>query len=465
MRNSNWIVAAVVIALTAPAWGVDCTQAHLLKACTVTIDAEKMLLPGPITVESGTKVTIKVKGKYPIEAVQFTLNRTPAAPPENPLSDLIALFTAQGIPGGLAAAHTAAIARQAEAESVSPPKKAGPEDLATQSAVQEARLKLAALEARLNLAAKTLDNYQETYKGLLDQTSNIAPCTTGKIDVSACKSTIDGLVTQIRAAIDKGVPVFSDESVDLKKIDEFILKNGLAGEVALMSRRDSDAALMEAERFEAGVLKKAQASLKSLAASLKTAAANASAEVSYEVPADRSTDTTVNITIDPSGANVQVPVLIHFQNWSWATMSAGVAITSFRRYSYSVNPHYNSASSDPAAALNYSIDEQIATRQIIPISYVNFQAPFMSWRCAGYDIEPTASIGAGVNVSTQSAEFAVGPGLRIGRIQFVLGVHWARSATLANGFTVNQTVDSSVVAPTNNSYVRHWSLGITYRVR
>ncbi len=102
---------------------------------------------------------------------------------------------------------------------------------------------------------------------------------------------------------------------------------------------------------------------------------------------------------------------------------------------------------------------------MIPISFLNLQIPYLTWRVRGYDIGPTASLGVGVNVSTQSAEFSVGPGVHIGRVQFVAGAHWARSESFINGFYVGQTVDPSLKPPVNSPYVTHLSIGVTYRIR
>ncbi len=162
---------------------------------------------------------------------------------------------------------------------------------------------------------------------------------------------------------------------------------------------------------------------------------------------------------------VEVLVVVHFQNWSWATMSAGVVFTSFKRDSFTVNQQYDPKIADATKQVYATIQQEITTRQLLPMSFVNLQAPFLSWRRRGYDIAPTASLGVGVNVSTQSAEFAAGPGLHIGRVQVYAGAHWGRSATLINGFYAGQTVDASLQPPVNNPYVKHWSIGLTYRIR
>jgi hypothetical protein len=198
---------------------------------------------------------------------------------------------------------------------------------------------------------------------------------------------------------------------------------------------------------------------------LKKAAKNASDTATFVVPADRNTDTTVHVAFGSGDHKVEVLVAIHFQNWSWATMSAGEAFTIFQRDSFTVNQHCDSKITDASKQVYATIQQQTATRQLIPMSFLNLQVPCLTWRVGGYDIGLTASLGVGVNVGAQSAEFAAGPGLHIGRVQFVVGAHWARSESLINGFSVGQTVDVSLKPPVNNPFVTHWSIGLTYPVR
>jgi hypothetical protein len=456
----DWVVTSLALSLAAPAGAVDCNHARPKQESTITIDAQHLLVPGPTTVESGATVHIQVNHKNLLDTVQFTLNRAAATPPENPLSDLLTLVTAQGVLGA-----GSAVASAAQASTTAAATPAAMAMAKTASPAADLGQKFRLLEERLKILAAKLTKLAEDYAKQIDHAGPPADCQGSSPVLTACIKAVKQEVEGIRTLVEQGIPTLEDETLAMKEIDELIVNRNLDTDSGTLDRRDKDAALIEALQFAVSKLKQAQTGLDKVATSLEGAAANASDHASTTLPADASIDTTVTVTISPSGAKAPITVLVHFQNWAWATMSAGVAFTSFKRYSYSVNPRYNAASSDPTMQTYYSIDQQISTRQIIPISYVNFQAPSFTWRWGGYDIGPTASVGAGVNVGTQSAEFAAGPGLRIGRVQFVVGAHWARSASLSNGFSVGQQVDSTVIAPVNNPYVCHWSVGITYRVR
>lgn len=468
-KTSGWIVVLLGMGLlraeTPPARAVECAQARPKDPCTITIDAATKLIPGPTTVQSGTSVTILVVHKNPLDTVQFTIDRTAATPPENPLTDLMTLVTTTGIAGalqGIALAPTATTngARMSAQSAVSRMPKNPSEGV---------EKKLVNLAKRINVGSEELEKLAQNYTDLGSQPDNLPGCTTLSPDLTKCQTSAKDMAKKIEGVVAQGIPSFDDEKEMLKKIDEDIdaERTSKSDEVVVdhVQKRDAVAASIEAQQFAIDTLKRSQSALDTLATSLKKAAASAKIEAPFSVPPDRNTDTTVHVKFSPDAGAVEVPVVVHFQNWAWATMSAGVVITGFKRDSFSVNPHFDPAATDSTKQTYATIDRQTATRQIVPFSFANFQERHLSWRCGGHDIAPTASVGVGVNVTTQSAEFVVGPGIHIGRVQFVVGAHWARSSSLIDGFTLGQHVDGSLKPPMDNPYVRHWSVGITYRVR
>lgn len=450
-----WTLIAISLGAALPAAAVNCSSALPRHACTIEVDAQTKLVPGPTTVSSRTPVTIKVVNKGPLDPVKFTMDRAAATPPENPLSDLLTLIQTTGIPGALGAIHSAVAATPVIAQ--------GAVEAAKDQPPIESSLTL--LEVRVKGGTARQEALEDDYDQLATAAGNLEGCSAPKIDVPACRGAAGDLATGIRSTLDKGVPTFDDEQAALKEIDRLILQAGRSGEAGLMSRRDAVAAAIEAQQFAADKLKHTQTDLDTLAGQLKQAAKNATDTATFSVPRDRNTDTTVHVTFGSGDDKVEVLVVVHFLNWSWANMSAGVVFTTFRRDSFTVKQQYDPKIADPTKQVYTTIQQQTTTRQVIPMSFVNLQVPCLSWRSGGYDIAPTASVGVGVNVSTQSAEFAVGPGLHIGRVQLTVGEHWARSARLINGFYVGQTVDPSLQPPVNNPYVKHWSIGLTYRVR
>ena len=449
------LLIALCLSAPLPAADVDCSQGRPKDACTIEVDAQIRLVPRPATVSSGTAVTIQVVNKPPLDSVKFTMDRVAATPPENPLSDLLTLILTTGIPGALGAIQSATKATPVPAQ--------GAVETAKNQPPIESRLTL--LGVRVKGGTEKLEALRGDYEQLAKAADSLEGCSAPKIEVVACKKGAGELATKIQSTLNKGVPTFDDEKSALKEIDRLILESGRSGDAGLMSRRDAVAAAIEAQQFAADKLTHVQTDLDTLAGQLNKASKTAKSTATFSVPADRNTDTTIHVTFGSGDDKVEVPVVIHFQNWSWATMSAGVVITAFKRDSFTVDQQFDPKIADATKQVYATIQKQTTTRQLIPMSFLNLQAPFLTWRCGGYDIAPTASFGVGVNVSTQSAEFAVGPGLHIGRVQFVVGAHFGRSASLTNGFYVGQTVDASLKPPVNNPYVTHWSVGLTYRVR
>ena len=405
------VTAGLLIASSARAEGpVDCGNARPRQACVVWIDAKSQLVPGPVTVVSGTAVTIKVKNKNPLDSVKFTMDRAAATPPDNPLALLLSLATNGGLVGlqaimrapGVAAdqmmAQTGLICRAPQ-----PP------------ALSEVEKQLEELEAKIKLKSKTLTDLAHNYSELASEADNLIACTNNPDQLDACKAAALQIATALDKLVAKGIPSVDDEREMLKKIDPQIGPH-------LQGCRDSDAGLIEAHQFVINKLKRSQSDLDTVSSGLKNVAKSGQTEDVFVVPADANTVTTVHVALVAGESFVEVLVVVHYQDWAWASMSAGVVVTGFKRSTYSVASHFDPA--QDALKQNYSIIErQITSRQLNPFTFANFQSPWLMWRWGGHDIGPTASVGVGANVSTQAAEFAAGPGLRIGRMQFVMGVH------------------------------------------
>jgi hypothetical protein len=466
IRTALYLPAAV-LALTSYAGAenarfVDCRHARPKQACTIVVDARTKTAPGPTKVVSGTEVTLLVLDKPPLVPVKFKMSRAAADPPESPFSALLTLASGAGVPAALARIVQPASAAVATLETRT---QAAVESAKSTATAPDPGPQLLVLAGRVKSASEKLSLLTKRYVDLEKGAGDLAGCEADNADVDRCRESVSDTVGRIQAVIGEGIPILSDHTEALKAIDRKILEQNLLGNVELLNTRDTVAAAIQAQQFAVEKLKRSQKELDELAASLRNAAARATREARFDVPRDRNTTTTIEVTFPPDSNPIVVPVVVQFQDWAWVSASVGIAITAFQRNSYAAAQHFDPTITDPAKQTYARIQHSITTRQIVPISFVNLQAPFLTARCFGRDVGLTASVGVGVNVGTQKAEFAAGPGLRIGRAQFVVGAHWARSASLINGFTVDQVVDASLVPPVNEPYVRHWSVAITYRLK
>ena len=72
----------------------------------------------------------------------------------------------------------------------------------------------------------------------------------------------------------------------------------------------------------------------------------------------------------------------------------------------------------------------------------------------------------GVNLSTKSADFDIGPSFQIGSVLLTPTAHFGRETVLTNGVTVGSQLGSSPPStlPTRNSWVTRFGFALTYSI-
>jgi hypothetical protein len=432
-------------------------------ACVVTIDRDNPASPAAMVVRGKTTVTIRVKNARWNETVVFTTATSQVTAVDiagtffkNAISPLQALVLAQK-------AHSTAFIAVADPIGV---------------AQTRVRDKLNAVLANLANAAVAL-TCLETYKVL--DTSGAQYACNPNANLNAA-SFVAAKATALQLMLDAAtmpLPVAEWKAVDAKVTADLTaslaLPENIAGEIAT-----KNAALEKDDRYSTNqtllnsVIGDAQSTQKTMmetAQQLKNLAGS-STEATYTVQQSRNYNSTITVAAQEVVSKTSTAlgtVNISWQSNPWE-ISTGILFSTLVSRSFTNAPLIvNGQPVLDTSGKNLTLVTEADTRPVVvlPLVMANFRLRGVShytWenKCPNH-CAFLLSGGVGLNLTTKTADFAVGPSFQIGEVIFTTAAHFGRESMLTNGVTVGSQLGSSPpTLPTANKWARGFGFAVSY---
>jgi hypothetical protein len=432
------------------------------QACVVTIDRDNPASPAAMVVRGNTSVTIRVKNARWNETVVFT-----TATSQVTNVDIAGTFFKNAI----SPLQALVLAQQARSHGFFP--VADPIGTA-QSRVRD---KLNVVLANLANATVAL-TCLETYKVLDTSKAQYACKPNANLDAASLVPAKANAIQLMLDAATTALPVAEWKAVDAKvaadQAASIALPETNAAEIAAKT-----AALEKDDKYSTNqtllnsVIGDAQSTQKTMleTAQQLTNLAGSGAEATYTVQQSRNYNSTTTVAAQEVVSKTSTAlgtVTISWQSNPWE-ISTGILFSTLVGRSFTNAPLIVDGKPvvDPSGK-NLTVVTEADTRPVVvlPLVMANFRLRGVShypWenKCPNH-CAFLLSGGVGLNLTTKSADFAVGPSFQIGEVLFTTAAHFGRESMLTNGVTVGSQLGSSPPSPLPTA--NKWATGFGFTV-
>jgi hypothetical protein len=428
-----------------------CDRHFSAKACDVVIDRTNPASPDRIVVPAGTKVTIWVKNARINEAVAFT-PKTAQTPPPNVAETFLKaaiepakalLFKTQGVKPGL----------------IPVPQPPPPSSNPIIAALDIAEGELAEALRRANSAAVylgCLQAYRSTKReagalfcdpeAVLDDMSFIGAKidTVDAMEVAAAAPLPFAILQDADQLIKADIKKALAETDDAKRRDALRVDDGFLTRFTVVSTAIDDA-------------QKAQAALRATSARLRSMPALPQ-DPSFQISEDNNYGSSIDVTAQEEigGEKTSLAtVVIAWQSNPWV-VSTGILFSSLQNRTYANVALFENGT--PTANGDgkplTTVQETIRRPAVVfPVVMLHYKVPGASWLMA--------TGGIGLNLGTTTAEFVVGPSLKVFGLVFSPLAHFGRETSLSEGVKPGDRLGVEPPAPpTETRWTKKPKLGI-----
>lgn len=433
-------------------------------ACVVTIDRNNPASPAPMVVRGKTSITIRVINARWNETVVFTTTTSQVTAVDiagtffkNAISPLQALILAQQ-------AHSRPFIAVVDPIGVA------------QSSVRD---KLNAVLAKLANATVAL-TCLETYKVLDTSKAQYVCNPNANLDTATFDMAKTNAIQLMQDAATMTLPVAEYSAVDAKvtadQTASIALPETNAAEIAAKT-----AALEKDDRYSTnqallkGVIADAQTTQKTMmeTAQQLTNLGGSSTEATFTVQQSPKYNSTVTVAaqeVISKTSTALASVTISWQSNPWE-VSTGILFSTRVGRSFTNAPLIvNGKPVLDSSGKTLTVVTETDTRPVVvfPMVMANFRLRDLShsaWenKCPNH-CAFLLSGGVGLNLTTKTADFAVGPSFQIGEVLFTTAAHFGRESTLTNGVTVGSQLGSSPPnpLPTANKWTTGFGFVVSY---
>jgi len=445
---------------------------------TITIDVPATRIPKPVEFNNGTEVTIRVPKQPPTTCVVAT-KREELKPEPNPIAQFLKIVTGIGPFAFDFQRDVMGLRTEAEARGVQGRNPnlicPNPDDLVVPGDAEARQVERSIGNLRESLLRSSGDleevrkNYQATTKGGL----KLASCQNNLCDsAGAFNSEKDRLGGEIETLLSTALPTLESTELQiasLKKVlsDRYKTPGGQdeANWIKSVNQRlDCLVGVVESLKQVREALAAVRADLEKFRNLL--VAHQTSFEFSKKLPADNNAKITGTVTCSnfftKQPIDDPVPFTVTYQNLPWATVSAGIVISSLNKRQIGTQPIRTGTAPDGTPTFRVAFAEtDTANSQIVPFSFFNF---YLSGT-RKLNLNLTGGIGLNPNNGSNQVEFFVGGALGFKNLYLHLGGHAGRWQELGGGFAIGETVpDKFPAVPIGRRYSMKPAIGISYRL-
>src|SRR5712691_2026433 len=430
------------------------------KACVVTIDRDNPASPTTLVVRGETSVTIRVKNARWNESVTFTPVTTRVTDVDvagtflrsaiNPLQGLV---IAQKAHGG----HFVKVIDPIGDE---------------QQKIMD----------RLNYASTVFANATteltclEKYK-VLDKSNPQYVCSPNvNLDAASFQAAKEETLAKMDEAATTPLPIAENQIVSAKVAEEVkatIAMPGGSAKSSALERADkylSNQAILNALITDAQTTQKTMLETMEQLSNLPGAAAEATYTIK-QLPRYNSTITVTAIEIISKTSTTLASVTISWQSNQWE-VSTGILFSNVVARSYTNAPLIvggQPVRDSSGKVLTVVTESDTSPSIVFPMVMGNYRIRRLShakWEntwCPNH-CAFLISGGVGANLTSKTAEFAVGPSFQIGQVLLTPAAHFGRESILTSGVTVGSQLGSSPPSPlpTKNRWVARFGFAISY---
>jgi len=426
-------------------------------ACEVTIDRISPASPASMVVRGHTTVTIRVKNARWNETVSFT-----TATSKVTFVDVLGTFFKNAI----SPLQQLVLSQQAHS-------KAFVETIdSIGDAQKRVRDKLNAVLLAQSNATVAL-TCLETFKVLDDAAAKFSCKPNENLTSATFDAAKQHAIQLMTAAATMPLPVAEYKAVDAKVTAD------VTASLAMQDGAPKDAALAKDDVYSTNqtllnsVIGDAQTTQKTLleTAEQLTNMAGSPVEATYTLQQPKNYNSTVTVAAQEVISKTSTAlgtVTISWQSNPWE-VSTGILFSTLVSRSYTNAPLIeNGQPVLDSGGKTLTVVTESDTRPVVvlPLVMLNYRMR----RLSGYSWENKCpnhcaflvSGGVGLNLSTKTADFAVGPSFQIGAVLFTTAAHFGRETVLTNGVTVGEQLGSSPPSPLPTA--NHWKTGFGFGI-
>ncbi len=421
--------------------------------CEVLIDRQKPVAPLPLKVTKGTTIQIRVTHRSNLETIQFVPTNT-TLPPVDLGASLFSNFS--GIMTGFVAVRPrpSSGGTQAYDESLQRPYDVSLLVKAQDHVKNRIETEVATLNELTDQVKSLEEISDEGFNKGVDKFLRVM----GDLPLSEASDPSQICVTDPR------LPECGSIGLQLKSIDIQIAAD--VAECASFSLlTDCKSKLIQLQQRQA-VLNSALAKVQAKEQTLKTASEAiaglpSAGDYIYQVHLDRNVSSSIKISAKDvlSGTSTDLTtVVISWQTTSFS-VSAGLMVSTMPGRAFTNGPEIVNGAPNGKISVT---ETDTKPSWVTPLALFNWEAKASH----NADWGLLFSAGAGSNLTTKTADFAIGPSVRFRDLIITPALHYGKETILTKGVFVGDTnLGSGVTAPTGTEYRPHFGVAFTYRIK